>query len=331
MAGLRQFMKRALGRQGSSAEKSKPEPVKPRRWNLTTAHNPWFDQPDAAEHIEKRQQNEILSAADVAVLQSWSSDGYAILKNAVSSLDIDAMVKDVDDLWTRTDAINGLNMVDLKLDPDLSQPARTISHAEVLAIPLEERLAVRDRSQWRIHGFHWHSAAARKIFDNPEIARVASLIMGEKADPTFTINFVYGSRQSLHQDTCVFHAVPPSAICGVWLACEDISPDSGPLVYYPKSQKEPLFPEFDNYPQTNLRTMPRENMQNYYDYVNSLAQKYDRHQFLARKGDVLLWHGMLIHGGDEVRNPELTRKSYVCHYHPPHVDRSGEIAGPFNW
>jgi ectoine hydroxylase-related dioxygenase (phytanoyl-CoA dioxygenase family) len=33
---------------------------------------------------------------------------------------------------------------------------------------------------------------------------------------------------------------------GVWIACEDIKEDSGPLVYCPRSHREPLFPEFDN-------------------------------------------------------------------------------------
>jgi ectoine hydroxylase-related dioxygenase (phytanoyl-CoA dioxygenase family) len=176
-----------------------------------------------------------------------------------------------------------------------------------------------------------HSAAAKRIFDSAELKRIASLIFARPGDPTFTINFMYGSRQALHQDSCVFHIAPPNYVMVAWLACENISPDSGPLVFCPASHKEPIYPGFDDYPQTNLRTMPKERMQEYYDYVSGLAAKYERKQFLGSKGDVLLWHGMLIHGGDEVKRPELTRKSYVCHYVPPGMDVSSQVNGPFNW
>jgi hypothetical protein len=45
-----------------------------------------------------------------------------------------------------------------------------------------------------------------------------------------------------------------------------------------------------------------------------------------------LWFdGMLIHGGEAIRNPDRTRRSYVCHYIPPGCDKSAEAQGPFNW
>ena len=106
-------------------------------------------------------------------------------------------------------------------------------------------------------------------------------------------------------------------LIGVWLACEDIHPDSGPLVYYPGSHKEPLYPKFDNYPQTNLRTCAPSETTAYYDWLKKRSKNYKKDQFIARKGDILLWHGQLIHGGDAVVNPSLTHmESYVCHYIP---------------
>jgi len=41
---------------------------------------------------------------------------------------------------------------------------------------------------------------------------------------------------------------------------------------------------------------------------------FQREIFMPKKGDVLLWHANFIHGGSEVAEPELTRKSLVCHY-----------------
>ena len=36
--------------------------------------------------------------------------------------------------------------------------------------------------------------------------------------------------------------------------------------------------------------------------------------FLARKGDVFIWHSDLVHGGSEILDPTKGRKSLVCHY-----------------
>ena len=41
-----------------------------------------------------------------------------------------------------------------------------------------------------------------------------------------------------------------------------------------------------------------------------LQKKY----FMAKKGDVLIWHANLIHGGEAIRTKGATRKSMVAHY-----------------
>ena len=69
----------------------------------------------------------------------------------------------------------------------------------------------------------------------------------------------------------------------------------------------------------------------YYDWLKKRSKNYKKDQFIARKGDILLWHGQLIHGGDAVVNPSLTRKSYVCHYIPAERNMHHQVTGPFNW
>ena len=41
--------------------------------------------------------------------------------------------------------------------------------------------------------------------------------------------------------------------------------------------------------------------------------------FSAKKGDVLIWHADLAHGGAAVTNKESTRKSLVGHFCPEDV------------
>jgi phytanoyl-CoA hydroxylase len=41
-------------------------------------------------------------------------------------------------------------------------------------------------------------------------------------------------------------------------------------------------------------------------------------RFAARRGDVLIWHADLVHGGNPVSN-DITRKSVVTHYCPKYL------------
>src|SRR5438445_466251 len=40
----------------------------------------------------------------------------------------------------------------------------------------------------------------------------------------------------------------------------------------------------------------------------------ERQAFTCSRGDVFIWHGGLVHGGDEIQTPGKTRKSFVVHY-----------------
>ena len=102
-------------------------------------------------------------------------------------------------------------------------------------------------------------------------------------------------------------------------------------IYCPGSHVEKMYEGFTNYPQTNLKTCDKATWKGYDEYMNSISTKYKTEKFIARKGDVLLWHGMLAHGGGTVKNQSLTRKSFVVHYIVDGVNKETEVDGPFNW
>jgi ectoine hydroxylase-related dioxygenase (phytanoyl-CoA dioxygenase family) len=37
-------------------------------------------------------------------------------------------------------------------------------------------------------------------------------------------------------------------------------------------------------------------------------------RFVAKRGEVLLWHGSLVHGGSRVETPARSRQSFVVHF-----------------
>jgi hypothetical protein len=301
---------------------------RPKRWPDFGPSLPWYDQADAEQHIARRRAEQNLNDADAELLQKWASDGYVILPKLVDEAVIDRMCDDVDALWHAQQPFPDLQIEEVRRNKN---DPHGMSHADLLAIPRDEREQMRRQQRWRVHGYYRFSDSTRAVFQHESVRRICSLLFDQEAVPHYSINFMYGSRQELHQDTAVFHVFPANHLIGAWIACEDISADSGPLVYYPGSQKIGLFRKFDNYPQTNLRTCSLLQTYLYNRQLNKAARGFERRQFLARKGDVLLWNGLLIHGGDAVVNPALSRKSFVVHYIPQGMDRSQQVSGPFNW
>ena len=51
----------------------------------------------------------------------------------------------------------------------------------------------------------------------------------------------------------------------------------------------------------------------------------EKEVFIAKKGDILVWHANLIHGGLPVISPAPTRKSMVIHYYAKDVIKYYEI------
>jgi ectoine hydroxylase-related dioxygenase (phytanoyl-CoA dioxygenase family) len=285
---------------------------------------PWFDRPDALERLWRVRAGE-----DVGLLERWVRDGYVIVDDAVDTRDVDAMVADLDGIWDAAEPIPNLELLSLREEP--GGEARNVLHRDLLRLDPERRRRIRESSDWRIHGFHYLNPHANRIYHGRRLRELASRILGRRARTIAAINFMAGSQQALHQDMAVFHIFPHNYLVGAWIACEDIAPESGPLVLYPGSHRAPFFPGFTDYPQTNLRTADYETGRRYQAYVDDLATRYERHEFRARKGQVLFWHGMLIHGGAPIARRGLSRRSMVLHYSVRGADRGREVHGPFNW
>lgn len=109
-----------------------------------------------------------------------------------------------------------------------------------------------------------------------------------------------------------------SQLAAAWILLEDIQADAGPLVYYKGSHRPDQLGFFDWGEGAILASR---------DALDDLFSAYSRHLdavitasslqpsiFLPKRGDLLIWHGALIHGGTRMTNPLLTRRSFICHY-----------------
>jgi len=137
-----------------------------------------------------------------------------------------------------------------------------------------------------------------------------------------SLNFERGTQQEVHVDLIYFCTEPLHAMVGVWIALEDISIDAGPLFYHLGSHHWPFEYHSDAHSDEvgvsgsvsgavlGLRAKA---------WLERLASRVaergsPKKPMVIRKGDAVVWHARLAHGGMPVVAPELSRKSVVYHF-----------------
>jgi len=171
----------------------------------------------------------------------------------------------------------------------------------------ENKNSSRITDAWKQYDIIGYLAFNKKIID------ILTHLYKRKPIPFQTLNFYVGTEQKLHSDQIHFCSFPLNFMCGVWVALEDISIDSGPLIYYPGSHKLPF------YTMQHLKVTPGK----YAEYEKKIEKKIEKNikKFgllpkygTIKKGDIIIWHSNLIHGGSKRNDINLTRKSLVMHY-----------------
>ena len=142
--------------------------------------------------------------------------------------------------------------------------------------------------------------------------------MDREPKPLQTIASHKGSQQGVHSDSIHMTTYPIGYLTAAWIAFEDLHPDCGPLVYYPGSHRLPYY--FSNDVGISEDDFRRDGYKPYHDkyepFVRNLISKHrlEPHHFHAKKGDVLIWHANLLHGGSARNDLQWSRKALVCHY-----------------
>jgi phytanoyl-CoA hydroxylase len=160
------------------------------------------------------------------------------------------------------------------------------------------------------------SEKLRQVGKDDQLMELLSALIGSQVELFQSINFLMGSEQRTHSDSIHMTTYPLGGLLGVWVALEDTDLDNGPLHYYPGSHKLPYYLNSDYDNEGNYFMIGDKD---YTQYEKMLATKIIEHKiekkiFTAKKGDVLIWHANLMHGGEPHLNKARTRKSMVFHY-----------------
>ncbi len=211
----------------------------------------------------------------VAQVEHFHSRGYVVLDLGLNDTQLQAIVDGVEPLYPE----------DRLLSP--TAPARV-------------------QDAWKQVG------EVRQLAVAPKVLGALEQLFGRAALPFQTLNFPIGTRQRTHSDTVHFDSRPAGFMAGVWVALEDIDRDNGPLQYYPGSHSLPVYtlqdfglePGYENYPayETHIHDLVE---------TEGLAAEYG----CIQRGQALIWHSNLLHGGAAQRDLSRSRHSQVTHYY----------------
>jgi ectoine hydroxylase-related dioxygenase (phytanoyl-CoA dioxygenase family) len=251
--------------------------------------HPWLDRPDWQELLQQKRDRRELSAADAELCRYWVEHGYIILKKCLDE-------PSLDDGWAAYEAAIARGTV--KLQPE----------------------SVNENDPWpgRYLDPHLKVPELCPVMRHPELLRWVKILMDREPAPYQSITSHKGSQQGEHSDSIHMTTYPLGYLTAAWIAFEDIHPDCGPLVYYPGSHRLPYVFSKDvgitaeEFKQTGYKGYTEK----YEPFIKNLLAKNGCQPayFHAGKGDVLIWHANLIHGGSPRRNLKFSRRAMVCHY-----------------
>lgn len=240
---------------------------------------PWLDQPGAKEKLQAHQKLRAFPKEIQEELFRFVDNGYMILKGFFDDDTVDRLNADVDRLLKAQEV--GFNYTGKKI----------------------------------MESFR-HSTVANEFFRDPRLLELLGFTLGKQIIPFHTINFIEGSEQRAHSDFIHMTTEPRGYLIAAWIALEDCHDGNGPLFFYPGSHRLP-FILADDFPSGNTAWMLGANPnRSYEDKIDEIIQQngLQKKHFIASKGDVLIWHANLIHGGEAIRDKGTTRKSMVAHY-----------------
>ncbi|MFU8970642.1 phytanoyl-CoA dioxygenase family protein [Chryseobacterium wangxinyae] len=161
-----------------------------------------------------------------------------------------------------------------------------------------------------------YSEIVKNIGNDKDMLEFLSVLIDGEAKLFQSINFINGSQQKTHSDSIHMTTYPLGGLLGVWIALEDVDENNGALHYIPGSHKLPYFLNSDY---DNEGTFFKIGKKSYLAYEEFLAAKVQelglkKEIFKAEKGDLLIWHANILHGGEPHLDKSRTRKSLVYHY-----------------
>lgn len=221
----------------------------------------------------------------------WNEDGFVILGGLFANDEGEKMMSDYEVCWIKN---NGL-IVDgslVMLNPGgWSDCTPYRRHPELMA-----------------------------ILTHASIASQIERLIGEPAGVHLNLTGWKSTMRDWHQDTYLNPPHVGDYYVAVWIALEDIHPDSGPFQMVRSSHRWPVVTR-----EKILAVIPEENRDHRWPTYSEriltpiFTDEIGKRQaevitYLPKRGDVLFWHSRLVHRGSIPNDKKMSRRALIAHY-----------------
>jgi len=232
--------------------------------------------------------------AAVTLADRFASEGFVVIRQAVPSALIDAVLH-----------------------------AQRGSRLNPLLIFRGQGVVGYERAKWNQHGQMVRSiqnphllgfaprlsASIRRLVFSDAIAKA----LADCTDVSQWVNwqtmlFDRSVGTDVHLDTWFLDTQPRGHLIGAWIALEEIRPESGPFIVYPRSHNLLVDTEMNGLVDLSARK----------DQLHDVIRRHQLtpKQLLLGKGDLVLWNSLVAHGSELPASPVMTRKSVTAHFYP---------------
>lgn len=234
-------------------------------------------------------------------IQFWNKNGYLILPKFFDSNRLTKVNDLIDYIWLNRNKIPNNPLV-----ADIFIGTKREKRVFLKNAPNEAR-----KYPYKLNDLFLESEEVRNLILDLELCKILYDLLEGEPMVCNSLSFEHGSQQKFHFDTFYMPPLVPNKMLATWIALEDCSLDAGPLAYYPGSHK--IKPYLFSHGHVSAI---REEMPLWETYIQRELEKYQLkpQKFAAKAGDVFIWHAQLLHGGSEIKDMSLTRKSIVTHY-----------------
>jgi ectoine hydroxylase-related dioxygenase (phytanoyl-CoA dioxygenase family) len=253
----------------------------------------WVDRRDAHEILDARLARDEVTEAEAEVLAHYIDWGYVVFPRAIDATVIDEYLDLFEAAW------------------DASPPGIYVQWNRQV-VPME-RAYYDDVT--KVSDLHCCFRRADELVFPQPVLRFLTQIYERPPVAFQTMTMRKGSEEILHIDTGPLTLTEPMSMAASWVALEDIQPDSGEFQFVPGSHR---LPELLHHGMDKGHSGDYDEYGRILDTTLSMCEErgLKTEIFTAKKGDVLIWHADLMHGGVPIRDQTRTRQSLVAHYMP---------------
>ena len=161
---------------------------------------------------------------------------------------------------------------------------------------------------FRFIQFHRHLVMHERFLLHLRVLDVLEILIGPDVMAMQSMLFLKPPKkagQAYHQDSFYIRTAPDT-LCGAWITIDDCDEENGCMYFIPGSNLHPIYQEV---------TQP-DNTENFQARLTEIVGMDESREVpaIAKAGDVIFFHGHLIHRSKQNRSTDRFRRAYVCHY-----------------